>query len=253
MGILAPQYQSEVAAKEHLESILWLDGPVCVGCGEINNATKMQREEGTDTHGRTGLYQCRGCRKQFTVTVGTIFEDSHIPLQKWLFGIHLMCSSKKGVSALQLQRELWGEDPEKKDKNGRPRLKGNYRTAWFMCHRIRWAMTQSPMAEGLLQKMSGAVEIDETYMGGKETGKGFRGAGHPMSKKTPVLGLLERGGNVRSFPIQRATLKNIKPIVQEHVDPSTHLVTDESAVYYQMKPDFAKHSTVNHGKKEYAR
>jgi hypothetical protein len=90
--------------------------------------------------------------------------------------IHLMCSSKKGVGALQTQRELWGEGPEKKDKNGRPRLKGNYGTAWFMCNRIRWAMTQSPMAEGLMRKMSGLVEADEAYVGGKETYQGATGA-----------------------------------------------------------------------------
>src|SRR5579863_9719814 len=106
MGLIKPQYQSEEDAREYLESILWPEGPVCTGCGEVNNATRLQREAGSDTHGRIGLYQCRGCRKQFTVTVGTIFEDSHIPLQKWLIAIHLMCSSKKGVIALQLQREL---------------------------------------------------------------------------------------------------------------------------------------------------
>jgi hypothetical protein len=251
MGILAPQYQSEEAARAHLESVLWPDGPVCMGCGEINNATKLQREEGTDTHGRKGLYQCKGCRNQFTVTVGTIFEDSHIPLHKWLFGIHLMSSSKKGVSALQLQRELWGENPDSKDKHGRPRINGSYRTAWFMCHRIRWAMTQSPMVDAL-RKMSGVVEVDETYMGGYQKKR----PGKPTienSNKTPVLALLERGGSVRSFPLERATLKTIRPILKEHMDPESHLVTDDSSIYYMMKPDFAKHSTVNHHAKEYAR
>ncbi len=250
MGIFAPQFQSEVDAREHLESILWPEGPECPGCGVVNEATKLRREEGTDTHGRKGLYQCNGCRKQFTVTVGTIFEDSHIPLHKWLMAFHLMCSSKKGVSALQLQRELWGENPEKKDKHGRPRINGSYRTAWFMCHRIRWAMTQAPMAEAL-KLMSGVVEIDETYVGGFE--KGHPGKPRKDGKKTPVLALLERGGRVRSFPIERATLKNIKPIMMKHIEPSSHIVTDEASVYYMMKPDFAKHSTVNHSIKEYVR
>jgi transposase-like protein len=247
MGLIARQYQSEEAARAWLEAKLWPDGPVCPHCGVIGEATKLEREESSDTHGRKGLYVCRGCRGQFTITVGTVMEDSHIPLHKWLLAFHLMCASKKGVSALQIQRGLWGEDPDKKDKNGRPRLKGSYRTAWFMCHRIRWAMTQTPFTEML----SGVVEADETWMGGKE--KGLRGAGNRDSKKTPVLALVERGGDVRSFPIQRATLENIKPILKKHIDPSTHLVTDEASVYYFMTPDFAKHSTVNHAKKEYAR
>jgi transposase-like protein len=244
MGLIAKQYQTVEAAREYLESILWPDAPICPHCGVIGEATglTLQKKGIRDgetvefsTHARTGTYQCNGCRKQFSVTVGTIFEDSKIPLHKWLLAIHLMCSSKKGVSALQLQREL---------------ELGSYRSAWFMCHRIRWAMTQSPMAEAL-KMMSGVVEVDETYVGGKEKGK--RGMPGPESKKTPVLALVQRGGDVRSFPIQRATLKNIRPILEKNIDPETHLVTDEAAVYYMMKPSFANHSTVNHAKKEYAR
>jgi hypothetical protein len=232
-GLLAPQFQNEGAAREHLESLLWNDGPVCPKCGVIDEAgvTELQKLPGYKSHGRTGLHQCKGCRAQFTVTVGTIFEDSHIPIHKWLLAIHLMCSSKKGISALQIQRNL---------------ELGSYRTAWFMCHRIRWAMTQSPMVE----KLSGAVEADETYVGGREVGQGHQGRN--VSKKTPVLALVERGGDVRSFPIQRATLKNIKPTV-EHVDPSTHLITDEYPVCYQMRNDFAAHSEIKHKDKKYVR
>src|SRR5580700_8674099 len=167
MGLIAPQYRDEDAARAWLEAKLWPEGPVCPHCGVIGEATKLQREEGSDFHGRKGLHSCRGCRGQFTITVGTVMEDSHIPLHKWLYAFHLMCSSKKGISALQLQRELWGENPDKKDKHGRPRLYGSYRTSWFMCHRIRWAMTQSPFTEML----SGVVEVDETYMGGYERNK----------------------------------------------------------------------------------
>jgi hypothetical protein len=243
MGILARQYQDEDSARAWLESKLWPEGPVCPHCGVIGEATRLNREEGTDTHGRRGLHVCRGCRKQFTITVGTIFEDSHIPLHKWLLAFHLMCSSKKGVSALQIQRELWGEHETEKDQQGRPKVKGSYRTAWFLCHRIRWAMTQTPVADLL----KGVVEVDETYVGGKEHGAGRK------DKKTPVLALLERGGQVRSFPLERATLKNIKPIIKKHVDPKTHLVTDESSIYYMMKPEFFRHSTVNHSRKEYVR
>jgi hypothetical protein len=204
-GLLSPQFQDEEAARKHLEGILWKDGPVCPKCGVIDEdgSSKLNKNMSFDSHGRDGLHQCRGCRAQFTVTVGTIFEDSHVPLHKWLLAIHLMCSSKKGVSALQIQRNL---------------ELGSYRTAWFLCHRVRWAMTQ----DTTLEKLSSVVEADETYVGGKEVGKGHQGRN--VSKKTPVLALVERGGNVRSFPI--ATLRNIKPIIEKHVDPSSHLVTD---------------------------
>lgn len=249
MGIREPHYNDPEAAREYLEAKLWPSGPFCPHCGVTENIYKLESKPATKGKNRlrNGVYKCGGCRKQFSVTVGTVFEDSHIPLDKWLFATHLMCSSKKGVSALQLQRELWGEDKETK------KLKGSYRTAWFMCHRIRWAMTQSPMADAV--KLGGVVEVDETYVGGKTNAKkgGRPGKPTPDSNKTPVLALMERGGDVRSFPIERATLKNIKPILQKHVDPKTHLVTDESSVYYMMKPEFFRHSTVNHSRSEYVR
>jgi transposase-like protein len=233
MGLIAPHFQNEDAAREYLEKNLWPDGPFCPHCGVIENIYKLESKPGSKTKLRKGVYKCGGCRKPFTVTVNTVFEDSHIPLHKWLLATHLMCSSKKGISALQLQREL---------------ELGSYRSAWFMCHRIRWAMTQTPFT-GMLK---GVIEADETYMGGYQR----KHPGKPTtenSNKTPVLALLERGGNVRSFPLERATLKNIKPILKQHVDPASHLVTDDSSIYYMMKPDFAKHSTVNHRKEEYAR
>lgn len=229
-GLLAPHFQDEDAAREFLEAQMWPDGPVCPHCGVIGEAYKL--EASAETKVRKGLYKCKGCDKQFSVTVGTVLEDSHIPLNKWMLAFHLMCSSKKGISALQLQRNL---------------ELGSYRTAWFMCHRIRWAMTQAPMSTML----KGVVEADETYIGGREKGK--RGMPGKDSKKTPVLALVERGGDVRSFPIERATLNNIKPVLTQMVDPSTHLVTDESPIYYFMRPVFAQHSTVTHAKKEYAR
>ncbi len=147
MGLLKPQFQSDAAARQHLESVLWHAGPFCPHCGVIGGVTELQRKtagklRGKDvvyqSHARIGAYQCNGCRKQFSVTVGTIFEDSKIPLHKWLLAIHLMCSSKKGVSALQLQREL---------------ELGSYRSAWFLCRRVRWAMTQSPMSEVMSVKV----------------------------------------------------------------------------------------------------
>lgn len=240
-GLLKKHFFDEDAAREHLKKLLWKNGPVCPHCGVIENIYKLESKPDSKHKLRPGVYKCGGCRKQFTVTVNTIFEDSHIPLHKWLLAFHLMCSSKKGISALQLQRELWGEDEETK------KPKGSYRSAWFMCHRIRWVMTQSPMVE----KLSGIVEVDETYVGGREKGK--RGVPGPNSKKTPVLALVERGGNVRSFPLERTTINNVTPILKKHIDPTSHLATDESNVYYKLRADFSNHSKVNRHTKEYVR
>lgn len=234
MGLIAPQYQNEDSAREFLEAKLWPKGPFCPHCGVIENIYKLESKPDSKTKLRKGVYKCGGCRKPFTVTVGTIFEDSHIPLHKWLLGFHLMCSSKKGMSALQFQREL---------------ELGSYRSAWFMCHRIRWAMTQTPFADML----SGVIEADETYVGGKARRSGKRGIPGPDSNKTPVLALVQRGGDVRSFPIQRATLANIKPILKEHIDPSSHLVTDESSLYYWTKDIVPEHHRINHRSGEYVR
>jgi transposase-like protein len=147
-GLLAPQYRNEEAARDHIEKSRWPDGPVCPHCSMVNEATKLKPREGSKSPVRKGVYQCNSCREQFTVTVGTIFEDSHIPLHKWLLAIHLMCSSKKGISAHQLMRNLGI---------------GSYRTAWFMAHRICWVLTQDPIKG----KLGGIVEVDETYAGGK--------------------------------------------------------------------------------------
>ncbi|MCU1303664.1 MAG: hypothetical protein JWQ87_3948 [Candidatus Sulfotelmatobacter sp.] len=233
-GLLAPQFQNEDVAREHLEKQRWPEGAVCPHCGVIGEATKLQPVTDTKTHARKGTWKCNACREQFSVTVGTIFEDSHIPLHKWLLAIHLMCSSKKGISALQLQRNL---------------ALGSYRSAWFMCHRIRWAMTQDPMA-GML---SGIVEVDETYVGGREKGAGKRGVPGADSKKTPVVAMVERGGNVRSFPVERVTVANIKPLLQAHIEAGTKLMTDEHTVYHFTKDAFPSHHTVKHSAKEYSR
>jgi transposase-like protein len=155
---------------------------------------------------RKGVWNCNGCRKQFTITVGSIFEDSHIPLHKWLLAIHLMCSSKKGISAHQLMRNL---------------EIGSYRTAWFMAHRIRWALTQEPIKEAL----GGIVEVDETYIGGKlrtgsqATKPGERPKDRPagVANKAAVVAVLQRGGPVRSHHVDCVTAKNLKPIVRQMV------------------------------------
>ena len=146
-ALLKPHFQDADKAREYLESRRWPDGPVCPHCGIIGEATRLAVEEGTKTHARKGLLNCRACCKQFSVTIGTVFEDSHIPLNKWLLAFHLLCASKKGMSAHQLHRMLGI----------------TYRTAWFMAHRVRYAMEQEPLSS----KLTGTVEIDEVYIGGK--------------------------------------------------------------------------------------
>jgi transposase-like protein len=234
-GLLAPHHLNEEAARAHIEATRWPDGPVCPHCGSVNEAYKLTPNPASKHPVRPGVWKCKVCAKQFTATVDSIFSDSHIPLHKWLLAIHLLCSSKKGFSAHQLYRNLDF---------------GSYRTAWFMLHRIRWAMTQAPM-NAMLGGEGKVVEGDETYVGGREKGK--RGMPGPDSKKTPVVALVERGGDVRSFPVERVTVENIKPIIKEHIDPNTHFVTDENVVYYFTRDVVPDHHTVNHSKKKHVR
>lgn len=222
---------TEDEAREVFERIRWPDGPACPHCGSVE-ATKLQGE----AH-RPGLYKCRGCSEQFTATINTILEDSHIPIRKWLMAFAILCSSKKGVSALQLQRQL---------------DLGSYRTAWHMAHRIRHAMNSEPLV-GLLK---GTVEVDETYVGGKprkEHGKpkGKRGRG---TKKTPVVALVERGGKVRSHVVESVNAKTLKDAIRENVNRSSTIMTDEWKSYRGIGKEFdGGHRTVNHGKGEFVR
>src|SRR5205085_1384807 len=178
-----------------------------------------------------GLLRCKACKKQFTVMVGTIFEDSHIPLAKWFAAIYLMNASKKGVSAHQIHRMLGI----------------TYKSAWFMCHRIRYAMAQPP----LQSKLSGIVEADECYIGGKRRGQ--IGRPGPNSNKAPVVALVERGGSVRSFHIGRVTAENLHEVLTDNIEAEARLMTDENNAYLALGREFASHETVNHSIKEYAR
>ena len=222
---------NEEEAIKFFESIRWPDGPICPHCG--GEGYHLTAKPDSKRPGRKGLLKCRACRKQFSVRVGTIFEDSKIPLGKWLMAIHLMCSSKKGISALQLKRNL----------------KIAYQTSWFMCHRIRHAMTQEPLA-GILK---GVVEVDETYVGGKPrrgAGKGRTGRG---TKKTPVMALIERGGAARVRPIERVNAATLKGEIRKHVDPSARINTDDFASYRGIGSHFAGgHRVIRHSKGEYA-
>lgn len=234
-----PMFHDDAAARAHLEKLLWPEGPVCPHCGVVGEATLMKGK----SH-RPGLYNCRACDEPFTVTVGTIFEDSKIPLHKWVLGMHLMAASKKGISAAQLQRQLG---------------LGSYRTAWFMAMRIREALRLDNSSAPPLGGEGKIVEADETYYGKPATPKPVHRTGnlrHKHMKRRndrPVVALVERGGNARVFHVGTADKATVAKIVRENVDPKSRLHTDESRLYVGADQVFASHETVKHSAKEYVR
>jgi transposase-like protein len=230
---LGPIFADEDKAREYLETLRWGKvGPVCPHCGG-SDPYKLTAKATSRKPGRKGLYKCRACRRQFTVFVKTIFSDSHIPVTKWLQAIYLITSSKKGISAHQLHRMLGV----------------TYKSAWFMAHRLRYAMTQEPLAS----KLRGTVEADETYIGGTRKGR----FGRPRAgdkQKTPVVALVERKGRVRAFPMERVTSENVQGVMAQHLDQlQTELMTDESNLYGGNRFGRIPHHTVRHGAGEYVR
>jgi transposase-like protein len=221
-----PVFQNETAAREFLESLLWPDGPVCPHCGLIGCSNALHGK----AH-RPGVYKCKGCEKQFTVTVGTVFERSHIPLNKWVLALQLMCASKKGMSAHQLHRMLGV----------------TYKTAWFMAHRIREALADSPFAAKLGGENK-VVEADETYVGGKAANRK-----NHIPPKTPVLSLVERDGFVRSRRVANVNARTLGPILHANIDKHSYLMTDDSLVYPPIAAAFSGHGRVNHSAEEYVR
>ena len=224
-------FSTDDKARSYLESIRWPNGIVCPHCQQKDQKAFWVIAENKDKQIRGGLRQCVPCGKQFTVTVGTIFEDSKIPLRKWLVAWYLLCSSKKGISALQIQRMLG---------------LGSYRTAWMMMHKIRHTL-RDPVFTG--KKLCGIVEVDETYIGGKKRGMGHAYKGN----KTPVVALVERGGRVRSQTVPVVTGRNIKAILNEHVKKSSRIMTDQYQVYLKATKGYKSHEFVNHHKREYVR
>jgi len=242
MSILSkPYFHDEAAAFEHVESVLWPEGPVCPFCGGVNSASKLvgvrSKPSAANPEGveRFGLYKCKHkeCRKQFTVRKGTIFEESHLPLHKWLQAIYLMCASKKGFSAHQMHRVL----------------EVQYKTAWFLCHRIRLAM-----ADGSLNPFGGNggdVEVDETFIGkDPEAPKGKRMA--PWQERNKVLTLVDRQTRqARSVVIDDLKSSTIGPIVQANVAYETRILTDEAPRLRPVGSKFAKHKRVNDAAEEW--
>lgn len=221
-----PIFHDETKARAYLESIRWPDGPYCPHCGETENTKRLKGK----SH-RPGLHQCNSCRGHFSVTVGTLYERSKVPLHKWLLATHLMCSSKKGMSAHQLHRMLGV----------------TYKTAWFMAHRIREGMRD--FNPGTMGGPNSVVEADETFIGGKAKNRAY--ADPP--KKEAVFSLVERDGSVRSFHVPDVTGNTLRPILVSHVDRKSYLMTDEAQVYKAPGEEFSGHGMVNHSIDEYVR
>lgn len=247
MSVLSKAYfHDEAAAFAHVEALLWANGRVCPHCGTVDHSYPLKNQrskpskknpEGVERH---GLYKCSDCRKQFTVRIGTIFEETHLPLHKWLQAIHLVCSSKKGISAHQLHRTL----------------EVQYKTAWFLAHRIREAMRT-----GGLSPMGGngkMVEVDETYIG--KIDAVTRAELKPMkaqvksAMKNIVLTLVERGGSARSFHIDSASVGKVLPILLANLHRETALMTDGAPLYRgEIGGSFDSHDFVDHGAYEWAK
>jgi transposase-like protein len=237
-AFVAPHFASHEAARDWLESLRWPEGPICSHCGVVNHAYRTKKP---------GWYRCaeKECRKDFTVTTGTVMERSHIPLNKWLMAFYLLNASKKGMSAHQLHRAL----------------NLDYKSAWFMCHRIREAMRSGgfdPLGGG-----GKIVEADETYYGpvAKAKTRTKTTSGRPFTKsgksgpanKRPVVALVERGGNVRTFHVPVADQEAVEKIVKENIARESRLHTDESRLYFNASNMFAAHETVHHTSGEYVR
>jgi transposase-like protein len=244
MSILnAKHFHDEAAAFTKLESIVWPNGPVCPHCGAdkriydlkgVRTKPSKKNPKGVE---RFGLKKCGACRKQFTVRVGTVFESSHIPLHLWLQAVHLMCSSKKGISSHQLHRVL----------------EIKYQSAWFMSHRIREAMRSG----ALVPPMGGegkVVEADETVYGRASTHPKGRGQKFFSSQhKNIIFSLVERGGSVRSYHVSGASVAEVIPIINANVKRETAMMTDSAQLYKFQLSHFASHDRVYHAKEEYVR
>src|SRR5919199_1216129 len=228
MSILSePHFHDEAAAIARLEGIVWLNGPVCPHCGNVDG-TRFTKHKGKTA--RPGLRTCLECKKQFTAKVGTIFESSHVPIHKWFQAAHLLASSKKGISAHQLHRTL----------------EVTYKTAWFMAHRLREAMREGPLAP--MGGNGGTVEVDETFIGREPGVPVRRGYQHKMK----VLTLLDREkGKAQSVVIDDLSAKTVMPILRENIAKETLVMTDDAGQYRDTCEDFEAHGAVRHSEGEY--
>lgn len=223
VNITNPIFHDEAKANAHIEASRWPDGAFCAHCGSTH-VTRM----GGKT--QAGMFQCNDCREKFTIRTGTVMERSHVPLHKWLLATHIMAASKKGMSAAQMARMIGV----------------TYKTAWFLCHRIREAMDGADNGAALGGEGK-VVEADETYVGGKAKNRATR---KPAAKKA-VVALIDREGKARSFHVANVNAKTVRGLIVANVDRASHLMTDESHVYTSVGREFNGHSVVNHSAKQY--
>ena len=226
INITNPIFHDEAKATAHIEAERWNGEPVCPHCGSLG-----VRKMGGKT--QAGMFLCNDCRDKFTVRTGTVMERSHVPLHKWLLATHLMAASKKGMSAAQMGRMIGV----------------SYKTAWFLCHRIREAM-EGANPTGPMGGEGKSVEADETYVGGKAKNRAHR----KPAKKKAVVSLIDREtGMARSFQVANVNAKDVRSLIVTNIDRASTLQTDKSHIYFQLGKEFAHHSVVNHGAGEYAR
>src|SRR5580658_4185463 len=225
----APHFHDEAAALAFIEARIWPNGPTCPRCGET---VRVSRMGGKST--KLGMCKCYVCRKPFAATVGTVMESSHIPLHVWLQAMHLLCTSKKGISSNQLHRTLGV----------------TLKSAWFLSHRIREAMKE--VRGFMADPLGGAgktLEADETFIGPSAQNRAYK----PVREKQIVMSLVERGGQVRSFHVANVTAQTLRPIIGVHVHRDSRFMTDEAQVYQGIGWNFTEHGTVNHRAQEYVR
>lgn len=218
---LTKYFPDERACRLHLENIRWNGKIACVHCGSTRKIYRINDGK---------LFRCADCGKQFTVRVGTIFEDSALPLQKWFMAIYIFMAHKKGISSVQLGKDIHVTQ----------------KTAWFMLHRIRYAVRTSSLEKPL----DGIIEVDETFVGGKSHGFG---RGYSQPNKTAVFGIKQRNGIVRAEKVERANRRTIRPIIKKSVSPEATIMSDEFQVYNGLGKEFKEHHVVIHSKKEYSR
>jgi transposase-like protein len=229
---LAAVVSDEAKAFELVERLRWPSGPFCPHCGATDRIYVLSGVRDKKGRERVGLKKCGHCRKQFTVRVGSIFEDSPIPLGKWLLAIHLMCSSKKGISSNQLKRELGI----------------SYQSAWFLTHRIRMAMTVDPLKSMLGTGEDAIVEIDETFVGGKPSNNMHRNRTAKAGQKTIVMTLVDREGDVVGVVVPDTKRRTLEAVAKPIVDKSATIMTDGNPSYEYLDDYFRAHHAVDHDK-----